>query len=101
MAPTAPGKDGALQKVSREHHIGDGPGGTVVVAGGKYTTSRKMGEEIVDFALKSWKSRFQRETRDPMQSRFIGRSDTKKPVNPFATPAAMAQDAKSRAPRAR
>ena len=70
MAPTAPGKDGALQKVSREHHIGDGPGGTVVVAGGKYTTSRKMGEEIVDFALKSWGRAF-KEKHGPMQSRFI------------------------------
>jgi glycerol-3-phosphate dehydrogenase len=46
---------GALQKVSREHHIAEGPGGTVFVAGGKYTTHRKMAEEIVDFALTSWR----------------------------------------------
>ncbi len=43
---------GALQKVSREHHIDFGPGGCVLVAGGKYTTHRRMAEEIVDFALK-------------------------------------------------
>jgi glycerol-3-phosphate dehydrogenase len=48
------GQDGEgaknLQKVSREHTIDHGPGGSVVVAGGKYTTFRKMGEQIVDFA---------------------------------------------------
>ncbi len=40
-----------LQKVSREHTIDHGPGGSVVVAGGKYTTFRRMAEEIVHFAL--------------------------------------------------
>jgi glycerol-3-phosphate dehydrogenase len=40
----------SLQKVSREHTIDHGPGGSVVVAGGKYTTFRKMAGEIVDFA---------------------------------------------------
>lgn len=44
-----------LQKVSREHHMDRGPGGTVVVAGGKYTTHRKMAEEIVNFTLKAWR----------------------------------------------
>ncbi|MBC7397063.1 MAG: glycerol-3-phosphate dehydrogenase/oxidase [Bdellovibrionales bacterium] len=43
---------GNLQKVSREHTIDQGPGGSVIVAGGKYTTFRKMAEEIVDFATK-------------------------------------------------
>lgn len=41
----------SLQKVSREHFIGEGPGGATIVAGGKYTTHRRMGAEIVDFAL--------------------------------------------------
>ena len=44
-----------LQKVSREHHIDRGVGGTVLVAGGKYTTHRKMAEEIVDFTLNAWR----------------------------------------------
>jgi len=39
-----------LQKVSREHTIDHGPGDSVIVAGGKYTTFRKMAEHIVDFA---------------------------------------------------
>jgi len=80
----------SLQKVSREHHIGEGPGGTVVVAGGKYTTHRNMGEEIVDFALATWK-------RDHAQGKLKtavskhSRSKTKTPVNPMATPAMMAK----------
>ncbi|NDF14266.1 glycerol-3-phosphate dehydrogenase/oxidase, partial [bacterium] len=43
----------SLQKVSREHTIDHGPGGSVIVAGGKYTTFRKMAEEIVDFATRT------------------------------------------------
>lgn len=46
-----------LQKVSREHTIDHGPGGSVIVAGGKYTTFRKMAEEIVDFATRDGERR--------------------------------------------
>jgi glycerol-3-phosphate dehydrogenase len=68
-----------LQKVSREHHIGNGPGGTVVVAGGKYTTFRKMAEEIVDFAIKK-------------DSRFVaGKTTTLLPFNPQTTPRALVE----------
>jgi glycerol-3-phosphate dehydrogenase len=90
MAPDAPGEGGTLQKVSREHHIGDGPDGSVVVAGGKYTTSRKMGEEIVDYALRAWK-KAHREGRSKHGVPFHGRSKTRVPMNPFATPQAMAK----------
>lgn len=54
----AEGNSAGLQKVSREHTIDHGPGGSVIVAGGKYTTYRKMAEEIVDFAtqdVETWK----------------------------------------------
>ncbi|MBX7147859.1 glycerol-3-phosphate dehydrogenase/oxidase [bacterium] len=57
-----------LQKVSREHHIGTGPGDTVVVCGGKYTTHRTMAAEIVDYAA-------------PQSAK----SNTKEPVNPLTT----------------
>ncbi|MBI3540939.1 MAG: FAD-dependent oxidoreductase [Deltaproteobacteria bacterium] len=60
----------ALQKVSREHYIGHGPGGVILVAGGKYTTHRLMAREIVDFA-------FHRDSIRP--------SLTDSPVNPEAT----------------
>jgi glycerol-3-phosphate dehydrogenase len=59
----------SLQKVSREHHIDVGPGGSVVVAGGKYTTHRKMAEEIVDFAI----------ARSGLKA---GPSRTARPLNP-------------------
>lgn len=77
----------ALQKVSREHTIGDGPGGTVVVAGGKYTTHRKMAEEIVDYALKSWSAdaKAGRAPRVPP----LHSPRTREPVNPLATREAM------------
>lgn len=78
----------ALQKVSREHHIDRGPGGTVIVAGGKYTTHRKMAEEIVDFSLKIWKE----EGKDPQAPPFpkkIKRSHTRTAVNHRATPEAI------------
>jgi glycerol-3-phosphate dehydrogenase len=54
------GKDdssASLQNVSREHTIDNGPGESVIVAGGKYTTFRKMAEQIVDFASKKWDHR--------------------------------------------
>jgi glycerol-3-phosphate dehydrogenase len=97
MAPNAPGEGGALQKVSREHHIGDGPGGTVIVAGGKYTTSRKMGEEIVDFALKAWRRAYkEKKLAHPVPPH--GHPKTKTPVNPHASPEAMTQ-ARSAVPK--
>ncbi len=66
----------ALQKVSREHHIGSGPGGTVLVAGGKYTTYRRMAQEIVDFTLMD---------AAPELRQRATRSKTRGPVNPQGT----------------
>jgi glycerol-3-phosphate dehydrogenase len=77
----------ALQKVSREHFIGMGPGGTVVVAGGKYTTHRKMAEEIVDFTLKEWRLDARHGKAPAVPA--VRRSSTKTPVNPRATAAAV------------
>lgn len=76
-----------LQKVSREHHMDVGPGGTVIVAGGKYTTHRKMAEEIVNFTLKSWKKDEKKYPEFHCPS--VRRPNTKKPVNPFTTPEAL------------
>ena len=73
-----------LQKVSREHYIGTGPGGVVLAAGGKYTTHRLMAREIVDFALKLWRIDAGRGEAEPLPNR-IGPSKTETPVNPMAT----------------
>lgn len=73
----------ALQKVSREHHIDRGPGGTVLVAGGKYTTSRQMAEEVVNFTLKAWRE----DVRQGLSPEIpkLGRSRTRAPINPLST----------------
>ena len=71
-----------LQKVSREHHIAEGPGGSVFVAGGKYTTHRKMAEEIVDFAIATSVGKNELKPTAP--------SSTKAPVNPAVLPEQIA-----------
>ncbi len=81
-----------LQKVSREHHIARGPGGAVFVAGGKYTTARKMGEEIVDFALKEWKSDWRSgQLSEPLPSRLRPTQTRRTAMNPAALPEAIEQ----------
>lgn len=85
----------ALQKVSREHSIELGPGGVTVVAGGKYTTHRKMAEEIVDFTLKAWRRDAKVHATAPVPSQ-LRPSGTAVAVNPRATLEAI-EKAKSRA----
>jgi glycerol-3-phosphate dehydrogenase len=72
----------SLQKVSREHYIDSGPGGTVLVAGGKYTTHRTMADEIVKFALARHRELASRERR---------RFSTQVAPNPRTTPEALKQ----------
>lgn len=90
-SPAAQGETTVLQKVSREHHIAPGPGGTVIVAGGKYTTHRKMGEEIVDFTLAQWKKNSKKSKNgDLAYPRKIGPSNTRGTINPRASTEAVA-----------
>jgi glycerol-3-phosphate dehydrogenase len=84
----------SLQKVSREHHIGPGPGGTTLVAGGKYTTARAMAEEIVDHALMYWRRDHREGRADALPDRALlvrrgPRRSTREPINPAATPPAL------------
>lgn len=74
-----------LQKVSREHYIGSGPGGTVLVAGGKYTTHRTMAREIVDFTLEAWRQGGAKGGLMEPPPSGLGPSATDSPVNPRAT----------------
>ncbi len=78
----------SLQKVSREHYIGLAQGGVIVVAGGKYTTNRQMGHEIVDFTLKAWKSDVKKKQRSDMLPPVPAyySSKTYKAVNPGVLP---------------
>lgn len=63
-------------KTSREHSIWSQGPNLTFVAGGKYTTYRKISEEAVDFILEKM----------PFSSRMaFGASDTKKALNPLVT----------------
>ncbi|MBY0472555.1 glycerol-3-phosphate dehydrogenase/oxidase [bacterium] len=84
-----------LQKVSREHHIGLGPGGSVFVAGGKYTTHRLMAREIVDYTLKMW-TKFAKAGKTSAPPAGLKKSQTHIPVNPHASSDAM-KEAKRKA----
>lgn len=46
-------KNGSTSQVSREHHIEISDSGFITIAGGKWTTYRKMGEEVIDKAEES------------------------------------------------
>ncbi|MER6993937.1 glycerol-3-phosphate dehydrogenase/oxidase [Saccharopolyspora hirsuta] len=48
LRPLVGGKEGATLDMRRDHHIEVGTGGMVTVTGGKLTTSRHMGELVVD-----------------------------------------------------
>jgi len=53
LRPLVAGASKSTAKLSREHVVGNPVPGLVVVAGGKYTTYRVMGEDAVDVAVKS------------------------------------------------
>lgn len=63
-------------KTSREHLILKDPRNVTFIAGGKYTTYRRMAEQAVEAALESFPLE--------LQIRFA-RNDTKRPLNPWAT----------------
>jgi glycerol-3-phosphate dehydrogenase len=80
---------GSLAKVSREHHIDRGPGGTTMVAGGKYTTHRTMAIEIVDKALAFWTEDFWRDHADRLPPWHQARTETS--TNPAVSNEAVSE----------
>ena len=80
--------EGSLAKVSREHHIDRGPGGTTLVAGGKYTTHRTMALEIVDRALAFWAEDYWRDHADRVPAWHRPHTDIS--TNPAVTREAVA-----------
>lgn len=79
----------SLQKVSREHFIGEGPGGTTLVAGGKYTTARNMAEQVMDFCIDHWREEVRQSGRGYFPN-GLGSSETRVPINPSALSEAVA-----------
>ncbi len=78
------GGKASLQKVTREHTIGRGPGGITYVVGGKYTTHRTMAAEIVDQALKHWMQDAAQGLKEKSPPKLVP-SHTERSLNPRAT----------------
>jgi glycerol-3-phosphate dehydrogenase len=53
LRPLVTGSAASTSKLSREHHIEASAYGLITVAGGKWTTYRRMAEDAVDFAMKA------------------------------------------------
>ena len=51
LRPLVTGKSSTTSKLSREHHIDASPSGLITVAGGKWTTYRRMAEDVLTFAI--------------------------------------------------
>lgn len=52
LRPLVTGKAGTTSKLSREHHIDRSLSGLITVAGGKWTTYRRMAQDTLDFAVR-------------------------------------------------
>ena len=50
LRPLVTGAGATTAKLSREHHLEVSPSGQVTIAGGKWTTYRRMAEDALDFA---------------------------------------------------
>ncbi len=50
LRPLVTGKENSTSKLSREHHIDISRSGLITVAGGKWTTYRRMAEDTLNFA---------------------------------------------------
>ncbi len=52
LRPLITGKSSTTSKLSREHHIDASASGLITVAGGKWTTYRRMAEDVLTFTIK-------------------------------------------------
>jgi glycerol-3-phosphate dehydrogenase len=52
LRPLVTGNASKTSKLSREHHIDASANGLITVAGGKWTTYRRMAEDVLNFAIK-------------------------------------------------
>ncbi len=53
LRPLVTGKENKTSKLSREHHIDSSNSGLITVAGGKWTTYRRMAEDTLNFAIRT------------------------------------------------
>lgn len=80
VRPLMGGTHEDLQKVSREHYVGEGPGGAVIVAGGKYTTHRTMAQEIVDYTFPKTKHA---DTKKSFHPKAVLKSDEQNKIEEY------------------
>ncbi|MGO4212549.1 FAD-dependent oxidoreductase [Terriglobus sp. 2YAB30_2] len=52
LRPLITGPGASTAKLSREHHIERSSSGLLTIAGGKWTTYRRMAQDLVDYAIK-------------------------------------------------
>jgi glycerol-3-phosphate dehydrogenase len=52
LRPLVTGSSSKTSKLSREHHIDASATGLITVAGGKWTTYRRMAQDVLDFAIR-------------------------------------------------
>lgn len=53
LRPLITGDSKKTSKLSREHHIDASPSGLITIAGGKWTTYRRMAEDTISFAIRN------------------------------------------------
>jgi glycerol-3-phosphate dehydrogenase len=53
LRPLVTGDSKNTSKLSREHHIDSSPSGLITIAGGKWTTYRRMAEDTLSFVIKA------------------------------------------------
>ena len=53
LRPLVTGHAASTAKLSREHHISASTGGLITIAGGKWTTYRRMAQDTLDFAARN------------------------------------------------
>jgi glycerol-3-phosphate dehydrogenase len=51
LRPLVTGREASTSKLSREHHIDASASGMITIAGGKWTTYRRMAQDALDFAI--------------------------------------------------
>lgn len=80
VRPLVDDKSQSESKTSREHLILSDPRNITFVAGGKYTTYRRMAEQTVDQSINAW---------DIGERARFSKSQTLSPLNPKITPALL------------
>ncbi len=70
LVPPRPGTNN--DKASREHRIDEGPGGMLSISGGKLTTARVMGAQVVDAASRLLRTRRSLRPSDTATARLPG-----------------------------